>query len=405
MMSKISTPLAFLARASAVLLLCLHEPGSAQIISGRPQAQADPHYTNQTNHETGADGHGQSEERRAEEELQKGTALTRKGNFSEAIPHLLAAQGKVHNQYAASFNLALCYVGIDEYTQAIRILNDLHSEGHVSADVENLLAQAYVGNRQPKETLAALEKAALATPQSEKLYLLVADACMEHQEFSLGLKVVDIGLNHLAQSPRLYYERGMFLSQLDQFDRAKVDFGLANKLAQGTEIGYLSEAYEKLLAGEIEEAIRYAREGISKGSQNPLLLTVLGQALVRSGIVPGQPEFNEAQTALEKAVAERPSDPGSQIALGQIYLAAGRLEDAVTHLEKARKMRPSQPSIYASLAKAYQRRGEVQQAQEALATLETLNQAQAERIRSAPGDSKMSYGGGEVMREAESPHH
>src|SRR6266496_1416689 len=46
----------------------------------------------------------------AEQELQKGTALTRAGSFPEAIPHLLAARGRASNNYAASFNLALCYV-------------------------------------------------------------------------------------------------------------------------------------------------------------------------------------------------------------------------------------------------------------------------------------------------------
>jgi predicted Zn-dependent protease len=56
-------------------------------------------------------------------------------------------------------------------------------------------------------------------------------------------------------------------------------------------------------------------------------------------------------------------------------------------------MRPDQPSIYANLAKAYQRKGDAQRAQEALAKLESLNQAQAERIRSAPGERKMSYAG------------
>jgi predicted Zn-dependent protease len=120
---------------------------------------------------------------------------------------------------------------------------------------------------------------------------------------------------------------------------------------------------------------------------------ILGNALLRSGILPGQPEFLEAQGALEKAVAEHPNDAASQIALGQIYLMDGRLDDAVAHLETARQMRPDHPSIYANLAKAYQRKGDAQRAQEALAKLASLNQAQAERIRSAPGERKMSYGG------------
>ncbi len=401
MMSKTFAPMVFLA-ASLALLMC--DPSTAQVATGRPQAQTDPRYADQANHDAGSDEQVQTEERRAEEELQEGTALTRGGNFSDAIPHLLAAQGKVHNQYAASFNLALCYVGIGQYERAISLLNDIHREGPDGADVENLLAQSYVGNGQTKEALASFEKAALATPQSEKLYLLVADACMEHQEFSLGLKVVDIGLNNLPQSARLHYQRGIFLSQLDQFDRARTDFERASDLAGGSEIGSVSRAYEKLLAGDIAQAIHEAREGINKGSQNPILLTVLGQALLRSGIAPGQLEFSEAQTALSKAVSERPSDTSSQIALGQIYLASGRLEDAISYLEKARKLRPRQPAIYASLAKAYQRHGDAQKSQEALATLEMLNQAQAERIRSAPGDSKVSYGAGEGVTEPAPPH-
>ena len=402
MMSKTSTPIALLAGTATGLALWLCPASPAQT-AGTRQVQTNLRQ-NPASQESRADDRDRTEAEQAEEELRKGTALTRHGDFREAIPHLQAACGRVTNQYAATFNLALCYIGTGEYKQAIHLLADLNREDRERADVQNLLAQAYIGDGKAKEALASLEKAAVATPQSERLYLLVADACMEHQEFSLGLKVVDIGLSNLAQSPRLHFQRGMFLSQLDQFDRAKADFELASKSAQGTEVGYISTAYKELLAGDVAEAIRAAREGVSKGSQNPVLLTILGQALHRSGITPGQPEFSEAQTALEKSVAERPSDSGSQIALGQIYLAGGRLEDAIAHLEIARQMRPSQPVIFANLAKAYQRHGDAQQAQEALTKLEALNQAQAERIRSAPGDSKMSYGGGEVGSQEAPPH-
>jgi len=335
----------------------------------------------------------QSESAQAREELERGAVLTRQGRFKEAISHLLAARGNVRNEYALEFNLSLCYVGVGEYKKAIEVLDTLRRQGHENADVENLLAQAYVGSGQRSEVLAALERAAAITPQNEKLFTFVADACTDNQDFELGLKVIEMGLRNLPQSARLHYERGMFLTQLDQFDRAKVDFESASTLGQGSEIGYLSAAYENLLSGNIPEAIRMAREGRKIGFQNPALLVILGKALLRSGIVPGQPEFIEAQDALEKAVAQHPNDPASQIALGQVYLLGGRLDDSIAHMETARQMRPDQPSIYASLAKAYQRKGDSQRAQEALAKLESLNQAQAERIRSAPGERKMSYGG------------
>jgi len=388
---------------SAVLLLtplqCVTTQG--QVATGRPPApgsqnQSSPAQANETNPPA---------DREADAELQTGTALTRKGAFNEAIPHLLAARGRVANEYAASFNLALCYVATNQFQKAIQILNDLRIGGHDGVDVENLLTQAYIGNAQTQEALVSLRKAATLSPRNEKLYAFVADACMDNKDYRLGLKVVDIGLRDLPQSARLHYERAMFLTQLDQFDQAKPAFELAVKLAPGSEIGYLALAHEELFEGSIPDAIRTAREGVRKGYENHALLTVLGEALIRAGISAEQPEFTEAQLALEKAVAGQPNDPTSQIALGSLYLIGGRLEDAITHLEIARELEPGQPSVYANLAKAYQRRGDAKQSEDALATLEKLNQEQAHRIGAAPGDRKAGYaGGGLPEEESIAPH-
>lgn len=341
----------------------------------------------------------------ADGELQTGTALTRKGLFREAIPHLLAARGRSASEYAANFNLALCYVATSQFKLAIDILNGLRGSGRQGADVENLLAQAYVGNGQPQQALASLQRAAALSPQDEKLFAFVAEACRDHESYALGLKVVDIGLQNLPRSARLHYERAMFLTELDQFDLAKPEFEFVGKLAPASEISYLAAAHETLFEGDISGAIRAAREGVKQGYENPALLTILGEALIRSGVRPGQPEFAEAQTALEKAVTQRPNDPASQIALGGLNLMAGRLGDAIAHLETARQLEPGNQSVYANLAKAHQRHGDVEKAQDALATLQKLNQAQADRINSAPGDRKMGYAGQAVADEEASPAH
>jgi tetratricopeptide (TPR) repeat protein len=363
----------------------------AQISTQKPNDsgpdRAQPGYQN------GSPSRFHPEETEGRAELQKGTVLTRQGRFNEAIPHLLTARQTLRNEYALEFNLSLCYVGISDYKKAISLLDGLRQGGHDNANVENLLAQAYIGSGQSTEGLAALERAATISPRDDRLFTFVADACMDRHDFELGLKVVEIGLGRLPQSARLHYARATFLSELDQLDRAKADFELAAKLGQGTETGYLAAAQQNMLEGNIDDAIRIAREGIKQGIQNTALLEILGKALLRSGVMPGQPEFNEAQSALEKSVSEHPNDAGAQIALGQAYLLAGRLDDAIAHLDVAQQMKPEQPSIYANLAKAYQRKGDSQRAGEALQKLEALNQAQAERIRSAPGERKMSYGG------------
>lgn len=333
-----------------------------------------------------------SGEQQAEAELQNGIALTHSGHFADAIPHLLAAQGKVSDEYAANFDLALCYVATHQFTPALQILTSLRNQGKGQANVENLLAQAYIGNGQPEEAFAALQKAATLTPENEKLYLFVADACMDQKNYSLGLKTVDLGLHSLPQSASLHYERGMFLSMLDEFDIAKADFDLARSLAPGREIAYLAATQKDFLEGDMAATVQGAREAVKKGYESYMLLTILGEALIRTGISPGQPEFAEAQASLEKAVEQRPNYPVSQLALGQIYLMAGNLDAAIVHLELAKQLDPGNPSVYSHLAAAYRRQGKLQDAQKVLAILADLNHAQAEKIRSAPGSRKIGYG-------------
>jgi tetratricopeptide (TPR) repeat protein len=373
----------------------------AQVAPGRQQVsgsqnQSGPMQQNKSGLDSQQDADG---------ELQTGTALTRKGLFREAIPHLLAARERGVGGYAANFNLALCYVATNQFKLAIDLLNSLRSGGHDSGDVENLLAQAYIGDAQPQQALASLQRAAALSPQDEKPFSFVAEACRDHEDYSLGLKVVDIGLRNLPRSARLHYERAMFLTQLDQLDQAKPEFELVGKLAPASEISYLAAAHREFLEGDIPSAIRAAREGVKRGYVNPALLTILGEALIRSGVSTGQPEFAEAQTALEKAVMQRPNDPATQLALGRIYLMNGRVADAIAHLETARQLEPGNQSVYANLAKAYRRRGDVQQAQDALATLQKLNQAQADRISSAPGDRKVGYAGQGIADEEVTPAH
>jgi tetratricopeptide (TPR) repeat protein len=328
----------------------------------------------------------------SEAELESGIMLTRKGLFREAIPHLRAAQGRVINEYAAEFDLALCYVGVGEFKQAIQMLRSLRGGGRDNADVDNLLAQAYVGNLQSSDAFDALKRAATLTPQNEKLYLLVADACTDRQNYALGLKVVDLGLRNLPLSARLHYERGVFLSLLDQFDLAKTDFKIAGQLSPESESGYMAGAREDMFAGNLPGAIQVSREAIKKGLGNPVLLSILGEALLRSGTAPGEPEFAEAQAALEKSLAQRPNSPSSQVTLAKAYIMLGRIEDAFPHLEIARELDPENPAVYANLAAAFRRRGQLQQAKSMLAILAEINRKQAEKIASAPGDRRAIYG-------------
>jgi tetratricopeptide (TPR) repeat protein len=372
-----------LATLLAVLIaICACSSATAQTSPGRQQSQTKPPADD---HDAPSSANSSDS---ANQELQTGTDLTRQGHFREAIPHLLAAQGRVTNEFAADFNLALCYTATNQFDKAISILTALSSAAHPTASVYNLLAQAYVGNSQPEQAFTALQKAAAISPANEKLYVLVADACMDHQNYPLGLKVVNLGIEDLPHSARLFYERGVFQTLLERGDLAAADFAEAAKLAPDTEIAYMATAQQNLVEGKIPETIVAARQGIAAGHENYILLTLLGEALIRSGVTPGQPEFAEAQAALEESVAKHPDNSRSQIALAKIYLMAVRSNDAITHLEIARQLDPSNTSVYSHLATAYRQLGQLDQAQKMLAILANLNEAQAAKIRQGPSDHK-----------------
>ena len=319
----------------------------------------------------------------AEQDLREGIALTSHGQFQQAIPHFLAARGLVADPFALEFNLALCYVGTRQFPEAIRILSQIRGE---RSNVNNLLAQAYIGDHQPAAALKVFQQAVAIDPKNERLYLQVSQACLDESLNDLGLQVLEAGLKSLPDSAALYFERGVFLSREDDNEFANRDFQAAQELAPNSQIAYIAASEQAFIAGRLDDAIRAAREGIRAGFTHYMLLTMLGDALLGAGATPDTPaEFNEARTSLEKAVAAKPGYSSSHITLGRIYLMLGRVAEALTQLETGRRLDPRNRAAYPPLAAAYQRSSQPEKAKEALAALAELNREDADRIRSGEG--------------------
>lgn len=336
-------------------------------------------------------------------DLETGIALTHQGRFQEAIPHFFAARGHVGESFALEFNLALCYVGTRQFAPAIEILTHVEGGRH-AAEVDNLLSQGYVGNHQPEAALKAFQQAAALAPNDEKLFLLAAEACFDEHYYELGERMIDTGLHGLPNSARLLFERGLLRSQLDETELANRDFEKARELAPASDIAYISDAEQALLTGNVQETIRAARAGVAAGHPHYLLLTMLGEALLRAGATPATPnEFAEARSVLERAVAARPGYSSAHVALGRVYLAERRLPDAIAQLEAGRQLDLRSRAVYSALVTAYRQSGQPEKAREAIAALAELNREEAARIGSAEGGHS-GYSGGRSGPEETAPH-
>lgn len=341
----------------------------------------------------GSGGRGGDSSGQGDPDIQLGIDLTRQGKFTEAIQHFLAAQARVGDGFVLDFNLALCYVATAQFKPAIALLNNIRAGGRDATEIENLLAQAYIGDGQQDRAFEAFQSAVRMSPKDEKLYLYIADACMQSGNFEAGLKIVEAGIDRLPKSAPLHLDRGLFFVQLDRVDDAQRDLTDAAKLAPGSDIAYIATAQADLLSGDVSGAVQAGREGIRKPHLHFMLPAIFGEAVVRAGIDPQQPEFSEAVTALEKSTAERGSYSSAQLALAKLYLQENRIEDAIARLNIAGQLEPDNPAVYSNLVIAYRKRGDTTHAQEAASMLARLNALQAQKIAEAKGDTKAGYAG------------
>src|SRR6185437_2238527 len=128
-----------------------------------------------------------------------------------------------------------------------------------------------------------------------------------------------------------------------------------------------------LESGRGAEAVATLKQRLKTKPDDPDLLYLLGEALLRSGGLAGDAQHREAQASFEKAVQLNPQLCLAHVSLGRMYLEQGRLADAVSQLEKARASDPKEQSTYWQLAMAYRRLGEPEKQKEALLILKRLN--------------------------------
>jgi tetratricopeptide (TPR) repeat protein len=315
----------------------------------------------------------------ASESFRAGNILARMSHYDEAIPFFRAVSTRFPESYNAAFNLAVCYVQTKQFPAAIGILSGMREKGHRTAEVDNLLASAYEGNKQTQEAIDALREATILAPLEENNYLDLAALCADHEAYSLAVEILNVGLHYLPDSDRLTFQRGAVFAMMGQMDRAEHDFERASTLAPEKDLAYVGLGIAYMQKSKLPQALEILRRRTQEKPNDYLLQYLLGEALIRQGLIPGSPEMTEAQRVLELSVKLNPGFSRSRIDLGKILLKEGRVEEAIGQLEVARKLDPNEKSVYSQLSTAYRRKGDDKRSAAMLNMVTKLNDAERER--------------------------
>ncbi|MSR33392.1 MAG: tetratricopeptide repeat protein [Phycisphaerales bacterium] len=105
------------------------------------------------------------------------------------------------------------------------------------------------------------------------------------------------------------------------------------------------QAMDRLIdAGQLENALRVARELTVMAPSDPLASEALARALLsQSNANPTSELKIETAAAYAKAAAARPSSPGLQSAAGITAYSAGNIESAISFHQNARQLEPGNP--------------------------------------------------------------
>ncbi len=296
-----------------------------------------------------------------------GLMLARLGRFALAAREFDLAEGSDADPYELGFNRVLSRVRSGQPEKAVREGEALLDAGHRTAELLNLLSQAYESSGDTKRAYDALREATDLEPLEESNYVDLVALCLDHENFDLGVEISDISVERLPDAHRLHLQRGVALAMKGRFEDAEDAFRRSAELAPDEGLPGAALGLVLMQQDRLSDAARVLRDLRDGRPDDYLVLWFLAEAIQRSGARPGTDEEAEAVGALERSVTLHPGLFQSRLLLGKMLARRNALEDAVEHLERAREIDPSEVSATYQLAQVHRRLGNAERARDLLA--------------------------------------
>jgi tetratricopeptide (TPR) repeat protein len=301
-----------------------------------------------------------------------GVALGQAGAHAEAARFFAAARKGYKDPYVPGYNEGLMLMEAGDNAGAIRVAQELITEGRATAELYNLASRALVGAGRIDEAYDALRQATRLQPKAAENYVDLATICVEHDNFDLGLEIVDIGLGELPDSWVLRLQRGVLLAMKGLMTDAEKEFETARRLAPAQAVPYAALGMVWIQGGQTEKAVEVLRAELPRRKDH-VVPYIFAVALLRSGVEAVSPAAAEAVSALRASIRADPSFAPAHAELGRLLLKRDELDGAIQELEKASTLDPaSTPALYA-LSQAYRKKGDTARAQALLSRVSTLN--------------------------------
>lgn len=242
------------------------------------------------------------------------------------------------------------------------------------AEIQRLLALAYLKLDRRDDALASLKEAIRLRPELTKAhydlggaYYEIGDFTNAAGSFEEAIRINPDFFDALIALGKTYQQSGLYVKAVDVLRKATVI--RPDAIDAKTSLGVAL-----IMAGQPEDAAQALQEAIRLSPQSAFAHATLGQAYRLMG------KFQEALGALQEALRISPGDPLANNYLGQTYQSMERYQEAVEAFKQAITLKPNFAEVHFNLGVLYLELGSQSQARQEYLILKQLESELAEEL-------------------------
>lgn len=282
-----------------------------------------------------------------------GSCLMRERKPSEAVPVFSRILVLRPDDWHSRYNLGVTEYQAHQYAKALQTLQPLLKGPGQNADALNLAASCYEELNETAKAVAALRQAIVLAPTDVRNYLDLGIISLDHGSFQAGVDIVDAGLRIMPNSWQLHAERGVLDVQMGNYKQATADFELASHLQPSQQMSNVAMGIELIQQNHLDRSLSFVRKRLKQDPNDATLNYLLAEILIRKGVHPGAPEFQEAVNAARRATKAKPDFVLARDDLAQLEMMEGHMQEVIHQSKLALASDPTDQTAVYHLLVAY----------------------------------------------------
>ncbi len=284
--------------------------------------------------------------------------LQRSGNYETALAYIQERLQQRPQDADLLLRLAEIQRTQGHYAAALSALLTVERANRMDSRVSAELGELYLAQGKPSEALSIYRSALNGQPDAANYYLKAAELWENQANLGRAVDLLKIGIAKAAQPAALYAAIAKIELQRGQPDAAHAI--LTQGLQKvGEETDLVTAMGDYLSLKDINQAEQWYHAVLARKPRAAGIYMALGNLELRNG------KLEDALTAFHQALTLSPTNAGYYVVLGNAFETAKQMNDALVAYRQAIALEPTSVDAYASLAALYQKQQKWDEAQAA----------------------------------------